>query len=360
MSANVLYLINHAGSGGTESYLLGLAKNYKAGAVHFIFNEPGRLCERISELGIKPVKIALRHPLDIPAALKIARYCSENDIGAIHAQFTREAYIALLAKIFSRRKIKIIYTCHIDADNNTAWKIFNSLLGNRIDSYVAVCNSVRRTMIKNGFPAKKIRVIFNGADAPPAYAAGNIREELGLSPDTFLFATLTRFTPEKGSAFLLEAVRALKKLTGAPFKVLIAGEGPLRDELIKTASELGVSGEAVFLGYRNDAGNILESADAYLNTSESECLSVAILEAMSRGLPVIATDAGGNIDLVNEKTGCGFTVKYGGAEEFASKMLLFINDKTLVETFGENAKRAVESDFNAKTQRALTYALYEG
>ena len=359
---NVLYLINHAGSGGTERYLLDLAEHYPHGGAYLIYNEPGRLSDRMAELGMGTLRVVMRGPFDIASAAKVARFCRDSRIDIIHTQFMRETYVALLAKIILRNeiKIKIVYTCHIDMNNNPAWKLTNALLGKKIDSYVAVCGSVRRTMIKNYFPAEKIQIIYNGVDAEPEPAKKNLRDAFGIGPDAFVFATLTRFTSEKGTAFLLAAIKRLKELTEAPFKVLIAGEGPLYAESERLAAEYGISGEALFLGYRTDTGDVLSTASVYLNASKSECLSVAILEAMSRGLPVVATDAGGNAEIVNGETACGFTVRYGDADAYARKMLAFITDAVLTAKAGENAKRAVADKFNAIDQRALTYAVYAG
>ena len=354
---NVLYLINYAGSGGTERYLFDLAANYARGKVFFIYNAGGRLREKISEAGIDAARVKMRGPLDIIAARRVAKYCARHNIKIIHTQFMRETYIALLAKLMLKNKIKIVYTCHIDAECNFIWRILNSALGKGIDRYIAVCGAVRRTMIKNKMPADKITIIHHGVGPSPEPGT-DIRGEAGIGADEFIFATLTRFTPEKGAAFLLTAIKKLKDMTSAPFRVLIAGEGPQFAELRELAAEYGIEREAVFLGYRTDSGNVLASAAVYLNTSESECLSYAILEAIGRGLPVIATDAGGNPDIVNDEYGCGFTVRYGDADALAERMLAFMNDAALVKETGERAKKTAAEKFDAARLRGETYKLY--
>ena len=363
---NILYLINHAGAGGTERYVLDLAESYPFGQTFFIYNEPGPLCEKMARYTTGGgARIAMRKPWDLSAAKIIAQFCGNNAIDLIHTQFMRETYIALAAKRFlkNRRDINIVCTWHLNDGHNVLWQAVNRMLSGGAERYVAVCEALKATMIQNKLPAEKIAVVFNGVVPTPAPDAAdatrkNFRIKEGIADDAFVFATLTRFTPEKGTLFLLRSVKKLKEIADKPFVVLVAGDGPMAAELKQAATEYGVDGETRFLGYRTDARDILMASDAFLNTSESECLSYAILEAMDCSLPVIATAVGGNVDIVNDATKCGATVAYGDTNGLAAAMNNYLNDAAAAKAAGRRAKEAVETTFNAERFKAETYGIY--
>ena len=362
---NILYLINHAGAGGTERYVLDLAESYPFGKIFFIYNEPGLLLEKMARFISGSARIAMRKPWDLSAAKKIAAFCIDNAIDLIHTQFMRETYIALTAKKFlkNKRAIKIVCTWHLNDSHNVLWRAVNRFLSGGAERYIAVCETLKATMIKNKLPEGKIIVVFNGVvpsrEPDGAYEMRAVfRKKEGIAGNAFVFTTLTRFTPEKGTLFLLKSIQKLKETADRPFVVLVAGDGPMAAELKQAAAEYGVDGLVRFLGYRTDAADILLASDAFLNTSESECLSYAILEAMDHSLPIIATAVGGNVDIVNDTTKCGVTVAYGDTDGLAAAMNNYLNDDAAAKAAGKRAKEAVETKFNAGRFKAETYGIY--
>ena len=362
---NILYLINHAGAGGTERYVLDLAESYPFGKTYFIYNEPGPMRDKMARFVSGSAHIVMRKPWDIAAAKKIAAFCTDNAVDLIHTPFMRETYIALTVKkiLKNKRGINVVCTWHLNDRHNILWKTVNRVLSGGADRYIAVCEALKATMIKNKLPAGKVVVVHNGivpardtSGAPGTRA--RFREKEGIGADAFVFTTLTRFTPEKGTLFLLQSVKKLKKIADKPFVVLVAGDGPMAAEVKQAAAEYGVDGAVRFLGYRTDATDILLASDAFLNTSESECLSYAILEAMDCSLPIIATAVGGNVDVVNDTTACGVTVAYGDTNGLAAAMNGYLNDESAAKTAGKRAKEAVETRFNAERFKAETYGIY--
>ena len=113
----------------------------------------------------------------------------------------------------------------------------------------------------------------------------------------------------KGLDFLVNSMAELDKIIKRKYVLLIAGDGEYYDAIGEQIKDLGLQDKVLQLGYRTDTENILYGSDAYVNSSKCyEALSFAILEAMSKYLPIVATNAGGNGDIVNEKTDCGFLI----------------------------------------------------
>lgn len=98
----------------------------------------------------------------------------------------------------------------------------------------------------------------------------------------------------------------------------------------------------------------------YVNSSKCyEALSFAILEAMAHSLPLVVTAAGGNGDIVNEKTDCGFIVPYGDTEAFADALYALSEDKALCRRFAENAKKATQTTFDLENVLQKTLSVYK-
>lgn len=357
----VLYLINHAGKAGTEKYVYNLVKAYqdKKAECFFAYNEPGLLLEQMKELGIPTWQVTMRSPFDMGAAKAIARFCEENRIDIIHTQYPRENYVAVLSKRF-RPRTKVIYTCHLTLKTGFRWRMTNRLITKHDDAIISVCNNGKELMIGNGVPAEKIRVIFNGLWPEEAVRkpVSTIREELGIGEDTFVAVTLARYHMAKGLPYLVDSVAKVDP--SIPFVCLIAGDGELFDEVKAQIQEKGLEKRVLQLGFRKDADNLLAGSDVFINSAKCyEALSFAILEALGAGLPVIATNVGGNGDIVNPENDCGILVEYGDADEMARAIETLAKDADLCKRFSENGQKAIQNVFNLEVILDKIYAVYE-
>jgi glycosyltransferase involved in cell wall biosynthesis len=120
---------------------------------------------------------------------------------------------------------------------------------------------------------------------------------LGLSNDSFVIGTVGRLDPVKNLRVMLQAHCALlERYPDA--RAVIVGDGPERPALESAAAELGIAHAVTFAGYRSDVRMLMPAFDVYLNTSTYEGVSLTILEAMAAGVPVVATPAGGNPEVV--------------------------------------------------------------
>lgn len=345
---NILYLINHAGKAGTEKYVYNLvnAYNKKKCNCFFVYNEEGLLSEQMQQLGVTSFKITMRHPFDLKAAKSIAKICKANKIDIIHTQYPRENYIAILSRIFYS-KVKVIYTCHLTLKTNFWWKITNKLLIPYEERIISVCNNGKELLIQNGVNKNKIDVIFNGVFPVEKQRKSTLRDELGIDDDTFVITTLARYHMAKGLDYFVKSIKELTKITDKKFVVLIAGEGELFDDIKSLIKSLGLENTVLQLGFRRDSENILQGSDLFVNSAKCyEALSFAILEALECSLPVVATNVGGNGDIINDKTDCGIIVEYGNEQQMAQAVLKIMTDINLRKKFSENALKTVRERFN--------------
>lgn len=356
----ILYLINFAGKAGTEKYVKNLIKEYngKKAECHFAYSIPGQLSEEMKEMGIPSFKVKMKHPFDFAAAKKIAQYCRKNKIDVICPQYPRENAIAVLSKCFYKTP-RVVFTSHLTIKCNILWKAINRILTPKNHRIISVCNYGKELLIGNGVKKDRIEVIFNAMELDEKkQAPSTIREELGLT-DEFIISIMARYHYSKGLPFLIEVIKELREIAVRPFRLLILGDGEEWEKVSELIRLNNLSENIIQLGFRKDTDNILKGSDAYVNSSSClEALSFAILEGLSAGLPAVVTTAGGNTDIVNEETDCGFAVPYGDAKAMAEALNALMKDRELYNRKSENAIKAIEGRFNYQRMLDKTFETY--
>lgn len=362
---NVLYLLNFAGKAGTERYVETLVSYlYADGRVKpfFAYNEGGLLVERLEAMGVPTRQLTMSSRFDRKAAKALAKLCEEWDIDLIHCHYLRENYIAMLAKGYNK-KIRVVYTNHFILPNDAVTRLTNRLLDKRQDQMIAVCNRGRDQLIANGWSGGHIRVIFNAVD-PEVWAGerseSTMREELGIPADRFVMLCASRFADDKGHRYLIDSVKRLTELCAVPFTLVLAGDGPLLEPCKEQVRAFGLTEDQVrFIGFRQDIKNLYKGSDLYINSSQHEALSFLIIEAMAAGLPVIATDMGGNDDIVNDAAGCGLLVEYDNSDSMAGAMKVMLEEPDFLAQCREGAKRTIQEKFEIHKMADATYQVYE-
>lgn len=360
----VLYLLNYAGKAGTERYVETLVRylNHTRVEAYFAYNEGGLLVERLKAMGVPCRRVEMRRRFDFKAARELADLCKEWDIDLVHCHYLREHYTALLAKQYYPR-IRVVYTNHFVLANNAVTRMSNRWMDKRQDQMIAVCNKGREQLIANGWSGDRIHVIFNSVD-PAAWAgdrsSSTLRQELGIPEDRFVMLCASRFAEDKGHKYLIDSVKRLTQITDVPFTLVLAGDGPLLEETKAHAEALGLTEEQVrFIGFRKDIKNLYKASDLYVNSSQHEALSYLIIEAMAAGLPVIATDMGGNSDIVNDEAGCGLLVTYDDPVSMSDAMKRMLEEPEFLAQCRQGALRTIDEKFEIHKWMDKTFAVYE-
>ncbi|HEX9061030.1 MAG TPA: glycosyltransferase family 4 protein, partial [Clostridia bacterium] len=214
--------------------------------------------------------------------------------------------------------------------------------------------------VRNGINKDKISVIFNGVD--PDYwgelPKSTLRSEFEIDENEFVILCVSRFDHDKGHRFLISSAAELKKMTKKRFRFVLANDGPLLEDCREYAESMGIQNSIIFTGFRKDVKNLIAGSDLYVNSSEHEALSFAIIEMLAAGLPVIATNMGGNDDIINSGTNCGILVEYNDSVGLAKTILKVMEDTELQSTLKRNALVAIREKFNLDNMVMKTYNLY--
>lgn len=229
-----------------------------------------------------------------------------------------------------------------DTRRNRIRRLFAPL----VSQFVTVSRDLERWLVEDvGLPARKVMTIHNGVDLA-RFGQGDRREardRLGLPPDATIVGTVGRLDPVKDQAGLLRAFAALTSLHPGAMLV-IAGDGPCREELTRLAEALGVEGRVRMLGDCRDVPGVLAALDIFVLPSIAEGMSNTILEAMASALPVVATRVGGNPELVEDHV-TGRLVVSRDPKALAEVMAVYLDDAHLRALHGKTARQRVAERF---------------
>ena len=164
---------------------------------------------------------------------------------------------------------------------------------------IAVSESARREYLRHGWASERqVVTIHNGIDLAAEPGAGAaVRAELGIAPDDVVVAMVSALRPEKNHNLAIDAIERLRPRF-PHLRLLIAGQGDLRDHLAERASRL--SGAVVLAGPRPDVMRVFDAADVCLHPSTREALPTTLMEAMAASVPVVATRVGGIPEIVTD------------------------------------------------------------
>ncbi len=262
---------------------------------------------------------------------------------------------------------------HSDVEGKN-WKRnqIRRLVGHVVDRYVIVCDFFRLWLnemcrvknerivyIPNGVDTEKFRPLDSGSalEARPSDMRKRLRSQLGLPPNPVLVGTVGRLDPVKDFPTLMKGFRQIKDhFSGA--KLVIVGDGPVRSNLSHLGEELGLDSSLIWLGERNDIPELLRSFDIFVQTSIFEGMSNTILEAMASSLPIIATDTGGNPEVVSNGEN-GILVPVGGVTELSVALQKYLSDPVLRYKHGSNSRRRAIDCFDLSLMAARYAEMYE-
>lgn len=192
-------------------------------------------------------------------------------------------------------------------------------------------------IIKNGIPVDRT------TESKTMYD----RKDIGLTAGDFICIQVASFKHVKNHAMIIESFReALKKKS--ELVLLLAGEGPLRGSIERMAMEYGISERVRFLGLRDDIMGLHSISDLFLLSSHWEGLPISIMEAMSAGLPVVATDVGGVQDLVEDGR-TGIVVKPQDVSAFSNAIVELAEDRDRAHGMGEEGRERIRMDFSIES-----------
>lgn len=233
-------------------------------------------------------------------------------------------------------------------------------LATKTSCFVALNADIRLELGCHGVPPERIVSIPNGVSIlPPQTPRKKIeaRQTLGLAPHDQIITSVGNLHPKKNHRLLLEALRLMAEMGYRP-SAIIVGEGPLRGELEEYSDSYGMRHQVQLVGSVSNVFDYLYASDVFVLPSRTEGLSNALLEAMSIGLPVVATDIAGNRELI-ENGVQGLLVPLDDAQALALSLVKLLPDGKLACSLGRTGHQRIVQHFDIREVARRYHLLYQ-
>jgi glycosyltransferase involved in cell wall biosynthesis/ribosomal protein S18 acetylase RimI-like enzyme len=311
----VLHIIGDSRLGGIARIILGLGRIAHADNWHVDVLATDSAVQDVlkrQSIGIvnrDMIRREIRPLWDLWGLLRLCRFLRRERYDIVHTHTSKGGFIGRLAAWLAGVPV-IVHTVHgfafhehSPAVTRRVYTALERLAQGWCHRIVSVSEFHARWALELGICSReKIQAIPNGLTpqdrSSPCDRAG-VRRRLGIGEDEVLILSPARLAPDKGLAYLIEAAAMLRRCV-PKYRVLIAGDGPIRDGLEHLTRVLNVSDSVSFLGFRDDIGDLMDACDLVVLPSFREGLSMSLLEAMAAGKPIVATSIGSNRELTSQ------------------------------------------------------------
>lgn len=358
----ILHTIESSTPGGAETVMASLASglNQNEFSSYCLLIHRDWLDQKLDELQVPYAVIPNNRSYDPKFVWSLFNLVKRENINLIHAhEFGMIVYGSFVARLAGIPMIGTIHGKNYYVDKKRRILFFRMALA-MSSTIVAVSNDLKDFVVqKLNLPIHpKLITLYNGINLSKYDKFENkpeLRREFGLSDNDLVALSVGSLFEVKGFKYLLAAAALI--IDQLPtFHLVIAGDGD-RTSLFEQAEQLGISENVHLIGFRDDVPQLLNMADLYVCSSLSEGLSLSILEAMAVGKPIVATDVGGNPELINEGRN-GLLVPSENPTELADRILRLARDNTLAESFGNNAREKVYEQFSLEAMTNNYERLY--
>jgi glycosyltransferase involved in cell wall biosynthesis len=271
----------------------------------------------------------------------------------IHSNSNSDRTIsAITAKKLNCSNITTVHSCQSIRNNIVHW-YRNKYL---IHHFIADGYSSKKILTENDkIPENKVTVIHTCIPDSIAQFSDekrkSTRNKLNISSDDIVIGIIARLVDFKGINILIDSLKIIKEKENINnVKILIVGDGILRDELEQQTERFNLKNKIIFTGFRNDLDNCLSAMDIYTQPSLSmnaELFPISALLAKSAGLPLIVSDSGDLKYLVNDNSD-GFVIDPGDADILADKLMNIIKNKELRKEMGKNSLENYRQNYTLK------------
>jgi glycosyltransferase involved in cell wall biosynthesis len=319
--------------------------------------------------GFRARRILMRrqpHAGDLLATRALRRYLrGHGPFDLLHCHSTKAGLIGRLGLIGD--PIKRLYTPNMffTAEPGRGGIVRQSgallefALSKLCDGVIVVSDEERRHAIQLGISPAKLCLIPNGATlggASRVRGRPELRTEWGIHDGEVCIGFVGRLVPQKSPETMLRSFAALPKRSRMHARLVMIGDGPLAGACRRLAAQLGIQARVVWLGAQ-DAKTLMHAFDVLVLSSDAEGHPIVVLEAMARGLPIVATAVGGVPETVRHGVN-GFVTPVRGVSEIAAALDTLVHDADLRERMGR-ASRVIAQDFSVDRMVERTLAFYD-
>lgn len=357
-------LIDSLTTGGAERLLADLAR---AAGVHrlelsvgYLFDEDDA-AEGLRQAGVEPVLVGVGGLLDPRALAQVRRHVARARPHVVH---THLQYSDVLGGLAARMLgIPAVSTVHVmdsraSARDRARARLVALARRRWHRRVITVSDHLRAEYLAFGTDRPEhVLTVHNGiAVRRAAGAAAGVRAELGLSQEDVVVAVVGVLRPGKGHELAVAAVDELRRVVPRA-RLLIVGDGPARDDVVRLAARLGE--DAVLAGHRDDVMAVLDAADILLHPSRRDAFPTVLLQGLAAGVPIVAAGVGGIPEIIEDgRSGLLVRPPLSGTA-FAAALARLVADADLRRELAERGRERFSEEFTAERWAGRLREIYE-
>ena len=350
--------------GGMEKVGIDLVKNmdqrkYK----HYVLclDELGTFGEELKKEGFSVFAFHKGHGFKFSLLIKLIRFFKKHNIRVVHTNNPAPHFWGGIAAWIAGVKIRI-HTKHgrnfITIKRKVLINRLSALFSKKVVSVSA--DSAQLTHEIERVPQDKIMTIYNGVDTDLFMKKPlneTLKRELGIPAETRIIGSISRFSPDKDYETLILAFKEVASVE-QDVVLLLVGDGETKERMVKLAQQIKIADKTIFSGFRSDILDLLNLIDIFVLSTHTEGISISLLEAMATERPVIATDVGGNGEIV-EHGDNGYLVPENDVEGLKNAILTLLNNSDERMRLATAARKRVVEKFSLQNTVAGYEALYK-
>lgn len=356
------------GGSGVVATELGIMMANRGHELHYITSSiPFRFLDAhpniyFHEVTIEGYSVFKYPPYDIALANRIAQVIKSKKLDLLHVHYAMpHAVSAALGKDMAGSDIGVITTLHgtdvtiLGHDPGLRNTVRYGI--NKSTAVTAVSESLKQETIELIKPDKEIQTIYNFIDEKTYIPRdpGTLKSDLAIRADEKVIIHISNFRDVKNIPDIVKSFKVVNETIDA--KLLLVGEGPEKENIIKLVDELELQEHVIFTGKRNDMSELLAISDMMFHLSEKEAFGLVLLEALACGVPSVATNRGGIPEVIEDGVN-GFLVPFGDVDAAVRQALILLQDEDLRRDFRERGFITAGEKFHSSKIVAQYEKLY--
>ncbi len=361
----ILHTIDTTGPGGAETVFIDLATHLPQDKFRsvIVIRGTGWVYDELCRRGFTPVLLEAKGSFNWRYLKSLMSLIRREKVDLIQSHLLGSNVYCALAGLITRRPVVATFHGAVDIGERERLKGLKfAAINIGASSIVAVSDSLRENIVsRTPLRNSKTGVVYNGIDTADFSrpTSDALRSKMGWHTDDIIIGSLGNIRPAKAYDVLLRAA-ALLKDHSCRFRFVIAGQGKgtLYEYLLKLRNELGLDETVHFLGFNDDPAEFLSNLDLFLLSSTSEGFSIATIQAMAAGLPVIATRSGGPEEIITHAKN-GWLVQAGSPEAIAQAIEKLAADRSLSAAIALEGQQHARSTFDISTMLNAYQRIYD-
>lgn len=365
----IFHVITTINRGGAENHLVELVRGQIAAGMDVsvaYLKGDGYWARSLTDAGAHVLAMGLKRYGELAPMFRVRASIRAHAPDIVHAHMPpAELYARLALLFYGAVAPALIITKHNDERfyAGPGQRQLGRWVARRASRLITISDAVNRYVVANlRLEPRKVTTVHYGIDpmpyeAVPKESVAQVRASWNIPASAWVIGTVARLVPQKALHVMLTGYAQYCQSATRPSRLVLVGRGPLDTELQALARKLGIAGQVVWAGFREDIPAVMRAFDCFALTSEYEGFGLVLLEAMAAGLPVVATAVSAIPEVVDdEKTG---VLCASGDADAVAKAFARCEDAQVRADFGRCGLQRVTSQYTLSAMVAKTSSIYQ-